>query len=423
MATSVLTFTNGGTGNQPFGTYSGVKMIDNFSSADLPFSNVSDTVAMHTDPWQSIAFYKIESVYMTVGGTSGTTNAARTGLWANATTIYDYAQTTLNGVAATVSSATANTVGTINAVIANSVTYYAGTWASASLAAKRDTATGSFSMYSGNSTSGTVATTYNPGNLQFGLKYYYLPTAPQSFTATANTSSSVDLSWTAPLDPGGYLASTLRYKIKWTALNSGVTGSVSETAANTLSYTVTGLVPGETYTFTVAAMNGVIPSGVNFYTSGDSSVYIDSSSSGPVATSAAVQLKGGVWNGSAWKPMTRAVKFFQSPLAFTSGNVASFSSQGTVTVNTSVQPFAIGDTVIISGTTGLSGFNGTWYVNNIGGTTNAWTVSFTQGYFNSTSSPVTLSTQGTIAGFHPATIKQYNTSNATWTTIYTSPIA
>jgi hypothetical protein len=414
MATAFLTFTNGGTGSQPFGTYSGVKVIDNFSSTDL--------VAGNSDPYQGITFYKIEQVYMTVGGTSGTANAARMGLWKSAGVVFDYTNITLNGTAATVSSATSNTVANVGAVIANATTYYAGTWASASLAAKRDTATGSFSMYSGNAISTTVATTYNPGNLQFGLKYTYLPTAPQSFTATANTSSSVDLSWGAPSDPGGYLASTLRYKIKWTASNSGKTGSVEETAANTLSYTVTNLVPGETYTFTVAAMNGVVPVTGSSYSSSDGSVYIDYYSSGPVATSAAVQLKGGVWNGSAWKPMTRAVKFFQSPISFTSGNVGTFSSQGTVTVNTSVQPFATGDTVIISGTTGISGFNGTWLVNSIGGTTNAWTVSFSQGYFNSTPTVANVTTQGTIAGFHPAVIKQYNASNLTWTTIYSSPI-
>ena len=164
MATTVQTFTNGGTTNQPFGSASGLKMIDNFSSTDL--------VAGNTDPYQGIAFYKIESVNMTVGGTSGTTNAARMGLWKSAGVVFDYASVTLNGTAATISSATASVTATINAVIAGSTTYYAGTWASASLASKRDTATGSFSSYSGNATSTTVATTYNPGNLRFVLKYY-----------------------------------------------------------------------------------------------------------------------------------------------------------------------------------------------------------------------------------------------------------
>jgi hypothetical protein len=419
MATSYLTFTNGGTGSQPFGSASGIKMIDNFSSTDLPYSPVSNA-AVHTDPYQNIAFYKIGLVYMTVGGTSGTTNAARMGLWSNATTIFDYANITLNGTAATVSSATANTSVSVNAVIANSTTYYMGTWASASLAAKRDTATGSFSSYTGNASSGTVGTTYNPGNLQFGMRYTYLPTAPQSFTATANTSSSVDLSWTAPSDPGGYLASTLRYKIKWTASNSGKTGSVEETAANTLSYTVTGLVPGETYTFTVAAMNDVVPTTGNSYSSTDGSVFIDWYSSGPVAT-ASVQLKGGVWNGSVWKPYTRVVRFFQPPISFTSGNVSTFSSQATLTVNTATQPFAVGHTVVIANTTGLSGFNGTWLVFGVGGSANAWTVSFTQGYFNASPTVANLTTQGTITGYYPTVLKQYNASNVSWTDIYTSP--
>jgi hypothetical protein len=414
MATTIQVFTNGGTGNQPFGSASGIKMIDNFSSTDL--------VANNTDPYQGIQFYKIESVYMTVGGTSGTANAARMGLWRAPNTIFDYGNITLNGTTASVSSATVNTVATINAVIADGLTYYAGTWASASLAAKRDTATGAFSSYSGNSSSNTVATTYNPGNLQYGLRYYYLPNAPTGVTIVSKTSTSVTISWTAPTDPGGYLASTLRYKVKWTnASGSTSSQAIQETAVAATSATVTGLVPGETYQFYVAAMNGVIPTGAGSYTSTDASVYIDANSSGPFSTaSAATQLNGGVYDGTAWKPIyygaggTRTITVNKlTSTAFTNGIVYSLDSYASVQINTVAQPVFIGDSITIAGTTPV-GVNGTYSVDTVSGSSGAWVVYFFSNYFNSSGSNLSI-TNGTISSKAYPHIKAYN--GTSWVTI------
>jgi hypothetical protein len=417
MATTYLTFTNGGTGNQPFGSASGIKMIDNFSSTDLPYSP-ADTAANHTDPYQGIAFYKIGLVYMTVGGTSGTANAARMGLWKSANTIFDYANITLNGTAATVSSTTANTSVSINAVIANATTYYMGTWASASLAAKRDTATGSFSSYTGNATSATVGTTYNPGNLQFGLRYTYLPNAPAAPTITSKTSNSVTISWSAPSDPGGYAATTLRYKVKWTNASGGSLIAVEETAVNATSATITGLTPGETYQFYVAAMNDVVPTGIGSYISSDSSVYIDNTSSGPYSpASTATQLNGGRYDGTAWKPLgytdTKVIKLPST--AFTDGKVYGVDTYATVQVNTVSQPVDVGDVITIAGTTSPSGFNGNFSVTDVTGSSGAWVIGFNQGYYNPTGSNVPATPNGTISATYYPVIKVYD--GASWVTI------
>ena len=408
MATTVQTFTNASGTLQPFISSGGGKFIDNFSSADL--------VAGNTDPYQGIAFYKIESVQMTAGGTGTGTM----GLWKSAGVRFETISQSINGVAATVSSTVATELATINAVIAGGTTYYAGLHAATSLASRRDSNTGSFSSYSGSSNvSTTVSTTYNPGNLNFILKYYYLPNAPAAPTITSKTSTSVTIGWSAPSDPGGYAATTLRYKIKYTSA-SGVTAyPVYESAANASSATISGLIPGETYQFYVAAMNGVIPSGGVVYTSIDGSVQIDYSSSGPYSpASTAVQLPGGYYNGLAWKPIGKAKRMTVATTAFTSGNVATLSVTGTITLALASLPVSVGDTVVISGTTGLSGYNGVWMVSGTGGSSGSYTVNFSQGYFNSSPTTVAnVTTQGTAAFYKTALIK-YNANGTAWQDFY-----
>jgi hypothetical protein len=407
MGTSVNTFTNSTGTLQPFIGSGGGKFIDNFSSSDL--------VSGYTDPYQGIAFRKINTIQMDLGGTGTGTM----GIWASAGVRFDTATTTLNGVTATVSSAQTSETVTIDAVIASGVTYYAGAHGSTSLCAERDNATGSFSSYSGSSTtSTTVSTTYNPGNLAFVLKYYYLPNAPTAVTVTSKTSTSATISWTASSDPGGYATNTLRYKIKWTNASGGLNDyALIESAANASSATITGLVPGETYQFQVAAMNGIIPATGSSYSSLDDSVYIDEYSSGPWSTaSTASQLPGGIYNGSVWKRLNTTKVKSVNATAFVSGSVGTLSNLAEITLQTATNPFIVGDYIEIAGTTGLSGFNGFWTVSSVGGSANNWQVYFTQGYFNSNPSvDATLTTQGTATGYKPVTIKAYN---GTWQTFY-----
>jgi hypothetical protein len=311
-------------------------MIDGFAASNF-------SVTGPTDPWNAVQLYLVYQVKMYMGGTSGTAGSARLGLWNSASAYYQVANQTINGVAATVSSATVLETATLNSVIQSGKTYYAGGWASASLASKRDTATGSFSSYSGNGFGTTVLATYNPGNLYFQINYYFLPSAPGTPTVTSKTANSVTISWTAPSNNGG--AAVSAYKVEYsTDGSSWVTyteGSYSTTPAT--SITVGGLKAGQTYYFRVAAKNAVVPgygdgtigngTGVVANTSGgftsgyttysdNTGVWVyDSYSSGPYSgTSAATKLNGGVYNGTTWVPFS-ALKVhngstFVSPTTF-----------------------------------------------------------------------------------------------------------
>jgi hypothetical protein len=75
------------------------------------------------------------------------------------------------------------------------------------------------------------------------------PTAPTGLNAFAGPSSAV-LTWTAPNDDGG--ANLVKYLITVTG-PSGTTYVITPTAAT--SYVVIGLIPGNSYTFNVAAIN------------------------------------------------------------------------------------------------------------------------------------------------------------------------
>jgi hypothetical protein len=377
---ALTTYTHGGTSNQPFGTYTGVKVIDNFATSSFPTTG-------STDPYTSVQLYLVYQFKMYMGGTSGTANAARQGLWNSATSVYHYANQTINGVAATVSSATVLETVTLNAVIQSGKTYYGGGWASASLASKRDTATGSFSMYSGNATSGTNVFTYNPGNLYFQVLYYYLPSAPGTPTITSTTASSATISWTAPADNGG--TAVTGYKVQYSTdaanWNTFTEGSYSTTPATTA--TVTGLKPGTTYYFRVAAKNAVIPgygdatygngtgavanttgtftSGYSSYSDSSGAWFYDSYSSGPFsAASTSVKLPGGVYSAGTWQP----IKDVRCQVFSGSTSVSTTYSTGnpliSATLNSPGIALKSGDTIIISGAS-ASWVNGTWTVNTV----------------------------------------------------------
>jgi hypothetical protein len=80
------------------------------------------------------------------------------------------------------------------------------------------------------------------------------PGAPTAVTATAGDGQAT-VSWTAPTSNGG--APILDYTVTPTPSTAGSPVDVGTTATQT---TITGLTDGTTYTFTVAALNGVGPS-------------------------------------------------------------------------------------------------------------------------------------------------------------------
>lgn len=92
-----------------------------------------------------------------------------------------------------------------------------------------------------------------PYNLMFGLDS--VPSIPTGLTATAVSSSQINLSWTAPADNG---AAVTGYKIERSA-DGGSTWStiVLNTGSTSTVYSDTGLAPSTTYTYRVSAINAV----------------------------------------------------------------------------------------------------------------------------------------------------------------------
>ena len=414
MATT--TYTHGGTANQPFGSASGIKFIDNFVTTAFPTQGP-------VDPYTGLSMYLVTNVKMYMGGTSGTAGAARLGLWNSAGSYYQVGVQTINGVAATVSSTTAlETSPALNAVIVSGRSYYAGGWASASLASKRDTATGSFSSYTGNGTSTTVGTTYNPGNLYFQILYYYLPGAPNAPTVTSKTNTSATISWSLPAghDNGGTPITGYRVDYSsdggtnWITWTHGVYSATPATTA-----TITGLKPGGSYIFRVAAKNGVVPgygingvdSEVGFYTDASVTWTYDGYSSGPYSpSSASTQLPGGRWNGSVWQPVTPRI-VIQGTQTASSLSQGSFTTAASMTLP-SVTGIGTNDIIVIRNATNTL-FNNTSTNALVTGVTGN-TVYYTSSYFNSTGSTIT-STSATVEVWRPATIKRYNGSS--WSTV------
>jgi len=74
-----------------------------------------------------------------------------------------------------------------------------------------------------------------------------VPTAPQSFTATAASSTQINLSWSAPSSDGGAAITSYTLKRGATTIYTG---------SNT-SFNNTGLSPGTAYSYTVLATNSV----------------------------------------------------------------------------------------------------------------------------------------------------------------------
>jgi hypothetical protein len=74
------------------------------------------------------------------------------------------------------------------------------------------------------------------------------PSAPQSVTATAGNTSA-EVAWTAPQSSGSFPISTYQAV-------AAPGGQSCLVAAPALTCTITGLVPGTTYTVTVRALNG-----------------------------------------------------------------------------------------------------------------------------------------------------------------------
>ena len=88
---------------------------------------------------------------------------------------------------------------------------------------------------------------------------YYIVIAvsspPHNLTVTGITYQSVNLTWIAPIDTGGY--TTVNYIITVTPLNNDNSWTITTDDSITSYIVTTGLVFGITYNFTVRANNSI----------------------------------------------------------------------------------------------------------------------------------------------------------------------
>lgn len=112
------------------------------------------------------------------------------------------------------------------------------------------------SFYFGRGGSGTsydsVGTPFS-GKIYFAIEYAYSPAAPAAPTPVAG-SGEVALSWATPSDNGD--SAITGYAIEYST-DAGFAGSTVKDVGVVTSDTVTGLTPGATYYFRVAAKNAV----------------------------------------------------------------------------------------------------------------------------------------------------------------------
>jgi hypothetical protein len=92
------------------------------------------------------------------------------------------------------------------------------------------------------------------GSLVFSIVYDILPTAPGTPTASS-TGTSATITWTAPADNGGQAVTS--YRIQRSTDNINFSTIVASTGNTLLTYTDSGLTPGTTYHYRVAAINSV----------------------------------------------------------------------------------------------------------------------------------------------------------------------
>ena len=154
---------------------------------------------------------------------------------------------------------------------------------------------------------GTVTTWATDRNLYARLDWYGAPAAPASLTASATTSSSVTLSWTKNSDMGGYTSLT-GYRILYKATADSTWASTGKVGDDTTTqYTISGLTPGVSYDFLVAATNAATDVynpdySLSSATVGTNASLTTSTLVGGIRNAAGVWAAPGVkvWNGSGW---------------------------------------------------------------------------------------------------------------------------
>jgi hypothetical protein len=107
--------------------------------------------------------------------------------------------------------------------------------------------------------SATNAYGTGPAGDSSGTAIVGVPTAPTSVSANANVADGATITWSAPTSNGGTAVTG------YTVIASGGGGQTATVSGSTLTAKVTGLTPGQSYTFSVTATNavGTGPAGVS----------------------------------------------------------------------------------------------------------------------------------------------------------------
>jgi len=92
------------------------------------------------------------------------------------------------------------------------------------------------------------------------------PAAPTALAVAALTTTSADLTWTAPSDNGG--SAITDYSVQYSLTGGAPWTTVSHVASTTAAITVTGLTARTAYTFQVAAVNAPVGAGTFASTTG-----------------------------------------------------------------------------------------------------------------------------------------------------------
>jgi Fibronectin type III domain len=280
---------------------------------------------------------------------------------------------------------------------------------------KQDTGNVRFSTYtsSGNYVYVDGSTsTYPNRRLRGQITVESVPNSPTSLTSSSVNAVAVTLTWTIPTDLGtaaginGYrvlqkpnaLANT---NANWSVATVSGQASLGDTGSSANTATVTGLKPGTSYDFMVAALNSVTDSLLTDNTQSYSNTIAHTGTLSSVYT---VRTTGGVYDGTNWVTPIPTV-YLDFPLAsgttYTANSITS-SVVITYPVGNTV-PFSSGQVATI--TTGVSNID----TANVSITTNttARTISYNKSVSNGSGSIT-----GNVTAWVNANVQVYNGS--TW---------
>lgn len=284
---------------------------------------------------------------------------------------------------------------------------------------KQDTGNVRFNTYSstGNNVYVDGSTATFPDRRQYAqIVVHSVPNAPTSPTASAQNAVALTLSWTAPTDVGssgginGYrilqkpnaLANT---NANWSVATVVGQASLGDTGSSANTATVTGLKPGTSYDFMVAALNSVTDELLTDNAVSYSNTIAHTGTLSAVVTS---NTTGGVYNGTSWvTPIPKVYLDFplDSGTTYTANNITSTVVLTYPVGNTA--PFVTGQVATI--TTGVSDLN----IANTSITVN--TTARTITYNKSLTSTTSGSTTGNVTAWVNANIQVYN--GTSWTNL------